>query len=172
MSKVILFIACSADGYIAGPNEEIDWLFTDQDYGYNDFIKQVDVVIMGRKTYDLVLTFGEYPYLDKQNIIFSRNKNLKVPSDYRVVDETFLDTFNDFRESVTGNIWLVGGGEVIKEFLKHNLVDEYVISYHPILLGAGIPLFPAGYPAINLKTVSSKVFNTGLMQVIYQRIDK
>jgi len=75
MRKLILFIATSLDGYIAGPNGEIDWLFTDQEYGYSEFYATIDTVVMGRKTYDLSLSFGEYPYPGTQAFVFSRTRD-------------------------------------------------------------------------------------------------
>jgi len=73
MRRIILFIAASLDGHIARPSSEVDWLFTDQDYGYTEFLASVDTVLMGRKTYEQVLTFGEFPYQEKQSYVFSRD---------------------------------------------------------------------------------------------------
>jgi dihydrofolate reductase len=72
MPKVVLFIATSLDGYIAGPDGEIDWLFHDADYGYTAFFDSVEVLVMGRKTYELSLSFGEWPYGDKPAYVFTR----------------------------------------------------------------------------------------------------
>ncbi len=74
MRKISLFIASSLDGYIARGSGEVDWLFTDQDYGYTEFFTQVDTLIMGHKTYQQVLSFGDYPYQEKEVFIFSRTE--------------------------------------------------------------------------------------------------
>jgi dihydrofolate reductase len=74
MRQVILFIASSLDGYIARTSGDVDWLFTDQDYGYTDFFANIDTLLMGRHTYEQVLSFGEYPYQGKQGFVFSRTR--------------------------------------------------------------------------------------------------
>ena len=85
MRKIILFIASSLDGYIARENGDIDWLPETGSSGYDDFIKSVDTVVMGKKTYDQVLTFGGYPYKDKKSYVFTRNKNLTKDEDIEFV---------------------------------------------------------------------------------------
>lgn len=76
MRKIILFIASSLDGFIARESGDIDWLPKNTDSGYNDFYKSIDTVIMGKKTYNQVLTFGDYPYKDKKSYVFTRNNDL------------------------------------------------------------------------------------------------
>ena len=80
MRKIILYIACSLDGYIARSDGSVDWLFTDQDYGYTGFLGSVDTVVMGRKTYDQVLTFGPYPYSGKTGYVVSRSPGTRMSS--------------------------------------------------------------------------------------------
>lgn len=77
MRPVVCFIATSLDGYIAGPAGEIDWLFTDQDYGYTPFFETVDAVVMGRKTYDLCLSFDVYPYPGRTAYVWLRSRQGK-----------------------------------------------------------------------------------------------
>ena len=77
MRKIRLFIASSLDGYIGRQDGSIDWLFTDADYGYSDFLRSVETVLMGRKTYDKVLSFGKYPYEDKKRYVFSQNPSVR-----------------------------------------------------------------------------------------------
>ncbi len=108
MRKIVLFIASSLDGYIARSNGDIDWLFTDQNYGYTKFLDSIDTVLMGRKTYEQVLTFGEYPYQEKKSYVFTKNLDFQATSDVEVV--TNLESFvNDLRLLDGKNIWLVGG---------------------------------------------------------------
>ena len=107
MRKIVLFIASSLDGYIARSNGDIDWLFTDQNYGYSKFLDSIDTVLMGRKTYEQVLTFGEYPYQEKKSYVFTKNLDFKATSDVEVV--TNLEKFvNDLR-LLEGKKYLVGG---------------------------------------------------------------
>ncbi len=169
MRKIILFIASSLDGFIARKSGGIDWLFTDQDYGYTEFFKTIGVVIMGRKTYDQTLTFGEYPFKGKEAFVFSRSRAGATDGNARFISGD-VEIFMDSLKSKQGkDIWLVGGSELIQQFLKHDLIDEFVISIHPIILGEGIPLFLAPTPQKALHLEQCKTFDTGLVQITYSR---
>jgi len=167
MRKVILFIATSLDGFIAGKSGEIDWLFTDQDYGYTDFLKTIDVVIMGRKTYEQVLTFGEYPYSGMEGYVFSRSLAGSKDENVRFVSGDVGELVASLKSKPGKDIWLVGGSEVIQPFLEQDLIDQFVISIHPILLGKGIPLFREPFPVKKLRLKDCKTFDTGLVQITY-----
>ncbi len=171
MRRIQLFIAASLDNYIARPDGAIDWLFTDQDYGYSEFIVQVDTVIMGRKTYDQVLTFGDYPYADKRAIVFSRELQGQKTDQVEFVGDEGFDLIRQLRATASHNLWLIGGGDLVLQFLHQGLVDQLILSIHPILLGNGIPLFlndPAyPIPPTPLSLSHVKCFETGLLQVTY-----
>jgi len=139
MPKVIVYIATSLDGYIAREDGSIGWLPESTESGYDTFYKSVDTVIMGKTTYDQVLTFGEYPYKDKKSFVFTRtNQNKDENAEFVSDIEKFVkDGFPGTGE----NIWLVGGAQIIASFLKQGTVDEIIITVIPILLGKGIPLF-------------------------------
>lgn len=168
MRKLILYIASSLDSYIARNSGDVDWLFTDQDYGYTDFLARIDTVLMGRNTYEKILTFGEYPYQATQGFVFSQtpknnDNNVEFVS-------TNLEPFIQNLKSLTGkDIWLVGGGQIIQLCLQNNLIDEFIISLHPIVLGDGIPLFPAPLTTKTLSLQHCKTFETGLVQLTYIR---
>lgn len=165
MRKVVLFIASSLDGYIARVNGDIDWLFTDQNYGYSKFLDSIDTVFMGRKTYEQVLTFGEYPYQEKTSYVFTKNLNFLATDDVKVI--TDLDNFvNNFRLLDGHNIWLVGGSLLIRDFLNKNLVSEIILSVHPIILGEGIPLF-ANPNTTALQLTGCQTYSSGLVQLSY-----
>jgi dihydrofolate reductase len=161
MNKIILYIACSIDGMIARENGSVDWLDqfsnTSEDYGYHEFYKKIKNVILGNKTYKQVLTFGEYPYKDKKSFIFSRKEN----SDDRFVKDT------DFIKDLKGETWLVGGSILIEEFLKKNLIDEFIISVMPLVLGKGIPLFRN--MEVDLKLIDVVKYDSGVVQLKYIR---
>jgi len=168
MRKISLFIASSLDGYIARESGEIDWLFTDQDYGYTEFISEVDTLIMGNKTYQQVLGFGEYPYSDKEVFVLSKQFHTETENNAKFVDGDWHDFINNLRHSSGGTIWLVGGGQTIHYFLKYGFIDELILSIHPIILGSGIPLIvndPNLETVLDLKDV--KNYNSGLVQVSY-----
>jgi len=139
MPKVIVYIATSLDGYIAREDGSIYWLPESAESGYDVFYKSVDTVIMGKTTYEQVLTFGEYPYKDKKSFVFTstnqnKDENVEFVSD---VEKFVKEGFPNAGE----NIWLVGGSQIISSFLKQGVVDEIIISVIPVLLGKGIPLF-------------------------------
>jgi dihydrofolate reductase len=168
MRPLVCFIAASLDGCLAGPNGEIDWLFTDQDYGYTEFYARVDTVVMGRKTYDLCRSFKEYPYPGIPNYVWSRTNR---GSDERAtfVAEPVAEFLTELKRRPGKSIWLVGGGELVGEAITHDLLDELILSVHPILLGEGIPLFPRGLPTRTLQFIRSETFNSGLVQLTYRR---
>jgi len=140
MTKIIVYIASSLDGYIARENGSIDWLPELAESGYDIFYKSVDTVIMGKTTYDQVLTFGEYPYKDKKSFVLTRNTNQNKDENTEFVSD--IEKFVKDGFPGTGeNIWLVGGAQIISSFLKQGSIDEIIISIIPILLGKGIPLF-------------------------------
>jgi dihydrofolate reductase len=164
--NIILFIATSLDGYIARKDGGIDWLFTDQDYGYEQFYSRIDTVIMGRKTYEDVLTFGEFPYKGKECYVFSKTNQKNNPY-VEFIHEDVLEFITKLIQQEGKDIWLVGGAGLIESFIRHNLIDEFIISIHPILLGDGIPLFLQNEYETKLTIKNCNVFDTGLVQLHY-----
>ena len=169
MRKVVLFIACSLDGYIADTSGGVDWLFTDQDYGYTGFFAGVDTVIMGRRTYEQVLSFGEYPYKGTQGFVFSRTHKEEYNEYVTFISGDIVSFVEGLKKGAGKNIWLVGGSELIHSFMNHDLIDEFVISVHPIVLGDGIPLFRAPLQMRKLSFRHCRAFDTGLVQLTYVR---
>jgi dihydrofolate reductase len=161
--KVKLFIAASLDGYIARKDESIDWLFMDGDYGYAAFYESIDVIIMGRKTYTIAEKMGANPYPGKKTFVLSKTR-----AGDRVDDIVFTkEPLRKLIAQAEKGVWVVGGGEVVREFLKQDLLDELVISIHPILLGSGIPLFPPNERELPLELTASTVWKNGLVQLTY-----
>ena len=169
MRKLVLYIATSLDGYIAGPSGEIDWLFTDQDYGYSEFFASVDTVLMGRKTYQQALGFGEYPYKGTRGFVFSRTSR-SADNNVTFVSGNIASFVTKLKSTPGKNIWLVGGSEIVSECVRNDLIDEFSLFVHPIILGAGIPLFSEGLPKRSLKFIRSGSFSSGLVQVSYERV--
>lgn len=168
MRKLILFIATSLVGRIAGPNGEIDWRFTDQDYGYSKFYATIDTVVMGRKTYDVSLSFGEYPYPGTQAFVFSRTRGGEHDDHATFVSGDISRFVRTLKSQPGRNIWLVGGGEIIRPLLQDDLIDELRIFVHPIVLGAGVPSFP---PPLSIKKLNFRecyAFGTGLVCWTYE----
>ncbi len=167
MPKIILYIAQSADGYIASGDGSVSWLdaFNTVDYGYDSFITSIDCVVMGSKTYEQVRTFGDYPYKEKTSYIYTK-RQLQKPEN---ADVRFIPVFSKkLYENLDPNtsIWLVGGAQIIQTFIQNNLISEYQIFTMPIILGSGIPLFleTKMQPLI---FVSTKKYDNGAIQTTY-----
>ncbi len=166
MRKIILFIASSLDGYIARENGGIDWLPDDTASGYDDFIKSVDTVIMGKKTYEQILTFGDYPYGNKKSYVFTRDdKCHKVQNVEFAHDADKL--VNAIRSESGTDIWLVGGAETVSIFANLGLVDEIRLSVIPVILGKGIPLFKNIKKEMNLQLIKTTEYDV-LVEMHYK----
>ena len=151
MSKnrnLVLFIAMSLDGYIATEDESLDWLYNvegDGDNGYSRFYETVDTVIMGKKTYDWMMTYApdEFPYKGKECYVFTRSIN-EDTQDVKFINNDIVSFINDLKKQERGNIWLVGGGDLLTTFTENKLIDELIITLAPKIIGKGIPLFNQG----------------------------
>lgn len=170
MRKVKLFIASSLDCYIAREDGGIDWLYTDADYGYAKFYDSIDTIIVGRKSYDQSLTFDIYPYKGKKVYVFTRKKVRKNNNeqDIEYIDTNIQDFVTSLTQSIGKDIWLLGGGEIVSVLLNAGLVDEIILSIHPIILGTGIPLLRNIQKEVNLKLENSLSFESGLTQLCYK----
>lgn len=170
--KVILYIACSLDGYIAAPNDDLSFLDMVQkegeDYGYADFMSTIDTVILGRKTYDWVMQHvPQFSHTDKETYVITRlaresHDNLIFYSG----DLTQL--LETLRKREGKHIFCDGGAETVNALLKKGLIDEIIISIVPVLLGGGTRLFREGLPIENLELISARSFDTGLVQLHYK----
>lgn len=171
--KVILYIAMSLDGYIATNEGDISFLSSvekaGEDYGYKEFMTTVDTVIMGRKTYDKILSFGiPFPHENEYCYIITRQK---IPNQKNIefYSGSLPALVHTLKNKEGKNIFLDGGAAVVHEFLKDNLIDEIILSVIPVLLGSGIVLFQSNRPPLPLKLVHCKSFDTGLVQLHYQK---
>jgi dihydrofolate reductase len=169
MSKVVLFIASSLDGFIASPDGTVDWLFHDADYGYSEFMASVESVIMGRKTWEQAKRFEDVPFAGKKVFVLSRSRQGKSDDRIRFVEGDVSRLLNDIRNEATRDIWVVGGGDVVQQFVAHNLIDEYRLFIHPIILGSGLPLFLPQKNMTKLSFVASTTFPSGLIELRYEK---
>lgn len=174
--KVISYIAMTLDGYIAKSDGDISFLsmmeMEGEDYGYSGFIKTIDTIIVGRKTYDKVLSMGyEYPTHDKDVYVITRSAK---PDQGRIkyYSGSLINLVSEIRNKHGKNIFCDGGSEIINELLHDNLIDEFIISIIPMILGDGISLFKNGIPQLNLKLVNCEKFRSGLVQLHYIIIDR
>lgn len=171
--KVILYIATSLDGYIARPDGDIGWLSAvetpGEDYGYGKFIAGVDTVILGRKTYDTVLSFGiPFPHANKECYVITRSDRPKVGNIIFYRDE-LGPLVRELKTRTGKNIFVDGGAEIVNEMMRQGLIDEYVISIIPVFLGAGIRLFNGFRPEQTVSCVGTTQFPSGLVQLHYRK---
>ena len=170
-----LYIAMSPDGFIAGANDSLDFLSVverpGQDYGYSEFIETIDAIIIGRKTYDKVLSMGfEYPHKDKDVYIISHTERQPF-GNMKYYNGNLIQLVKKLNNEGKKNIFCDGGAEIVNELLRNKLIDEFIISVIPILLGDGVRLFKNGCPEQKLELISSKEFESGLLQVRYKVSD-
>jgi dihydrofolate reductase len=173
-AKTSVYIATSLDGYIARTGGDLDWLSPDplpgdEDYGYRAFIETIDALVMGRNTFDKVLTFGEWPYGELKVVVLT-SRPLTLPGDLAATVSTLnLDPVGVIRHlSDQGARHLyIDGGLTIQRFLRAGLIDQLIITRIPVLLGSGIPLFGPLAADIKLSHVSTRSFPNGLVQSTY-----
>lgn len=169
MRKIILYAATSLDGYIARPDGGLDWLDQEGDYGYDSFLAGIDILVMGRKTYDTVKSSGEWPYDDKTCYVFTRSPEAFSDDAVQFVSAQVTLMMYNLMQQPGGDIWLIGGGELTREFLRHDLIDEIILFVFPILLGDGIPLFPSDFQTCDLTLADTKTYDSGVVQLTYHR---
>src|SRR6266851_9267042 len=165
--KIIVYIATSADGYIARKDGGVDWLDrprTAGDYGMRKFYKSIDTILWGRKTYDMVLRFqkegksGPDMYGIK-NYVFASKPPKKVADGFEFVKEPIKKFAKRLRSQKGKNIWMMGGAGIIASFLDENEIDEFIIHVIPTLIGEGIPLIAPRNRTVPLKLISSEKFS-------------
>jgi dihydrofolate reductase len=170
MRKIVLGLGISLDGYIARPDGAVDFLFMPKDYSMASFFKTIDTAIMGRKTLDvgLKLSGGKLPDYGLATYVFSRSKS-RIEHGVTVVSQSPATLVRRLRKSRGKNIWLMGGSELAREFLKADLVDEIHLGIVPRLLGEGIPLFLSGFSQRDFELVENKSYSMGMIAPKYRR---
>ena len=177
MCKLILQLATSLDGLIEGPNGEFDWCFTDQDYGMNEFLQQTDAIFFGRKSYDLFkahIPSSDAPeessfwnaFLSMKQYVFSRNPRQEQGVTY--ISDDIVNKVKQIKAEPGKNIWLYGGASITTLLMKEGLVDELMLAMHPIVLGAGTPLFKELNGRVKLQLKKSVPYDTGLVSLYYE----
>ncbi|MBK1898034.1 dihydrofolate reductase family protein [Chryseobacterium paridis] len=180
MKKVILDLATTLDGFIEGPNGEIDWCIMDDDMDFDGFLSNIDTIFYGRVSYD---AWGNYQPDDnatpeEQNLwkaVHSKNKFVFSSQNREDENAVFINTdlptkVSEIKNQEGKDIWLYGGASLIKTFIQHNLIDVYRVSVHPIALGDGKPLFEDLKERLPLKLIKTNVFKSGVVQLIYEPV--
>lgn len=164
MPKIILYIAVSADGFIADKNGSVDWLekYNSEDYGYQAFYASIDTLVFGKNTYKQVVSFGQWPYLGKMSYVFTDEILEPVNSDIQMEQGTILEFMKHINELPIERLWLMGGAQLAKSFYDLNLIDEIFLFVMPEKIGAGIALSQdildgKGFEQLETKSFLNKV---------------
>jgi len=171
----IVYIATSIDGYIARKDGSIDWLMDlpnpdKSDYGFSVFLERMDGIIMGRKSFETVLGFNEWPYPKPVFVLSNSLHELpsRLSAKVEIVSGELKRIIELLQDKGMNNLY-IDGGKTIQGFLKEDLIDEMTITRIPILLGSGIPLFDKNNLELKFEHVETKVYNNMLVRSKYLR---
>lgn len=175
MKKVILYIGMSLDGFIADKDMEVNWMNGDgsdiQEIGsYDQFIKNIDTVIMGYTTYYQIvnqLAKDNWPYKGMITYVLT-HKHLLNQDEIIFTDEKIITIIQRLKKRSGKNIWICGGANIVNQLIELNLIDEYHITIIPTILGAGVRLFKDNNSEIKLKLVKKDCYN-GMVEICYQK---
>jgi dihydrofolate reductase len=170
--KVIVHIAASADGFIARPDDDLDWLTSRPAppgfYGMNAFMRSVDTMLIGRRTYEASLRLGAKFDTKSRTIVFSRHaRPANAAPGVEFVSGAIGPLVSGLRAQPGKNIWLMGGGDLIASFLDEQAIDEFVVSVVPVFIGDGVPLIARRHRHVPLQLHSVEQFEDGVVQLHY-----
>ncbi|MGA8234146.1 MAG: dihydrofolate reductase family protein [Candidatus Acidiferrales bacterium] len=175
--KIIVYIAVSADGFIARRDGSVDWLDRPQPkgaYGMGVFYKSIDTILWGRKTCDMAIDFqkkgvpGAGFDTSVKNYVFTRNPpRSAAPAGIEFVNEPIKAFATRLRKEKGKDIWMMGGSVIIASFLDVGEIDEFMIHVIPTLIGEGIPLMAPGRRTVPLRLISSTKFRDGVVKLHY-----
>jgi len=176
MRKVKYGVGVSLDGYIAAPDGSVDWLnrtaskAKGEDFGMREFFRSIDTVLMGRKTYEIALKMGmgKGGYSGMKTFIFSRTLPPGERDGVEFVSGDPGELMGRLKQRPGKDIWLCGGGELTREFLKSGALDEVILGIVPVLIGAGRPTFPPGFPETEVELVEVKQYKGGVVGLTYR----
>lgn len=180
MKKIILDLATTLDGFIEGPNGEIDWCIMDDDMDFDGFLSNIDTIFYGRVSYD---SWGNYQpdakaspeeiklweaVHSKKKFVFS--SQVRDDQNATFINTDIVEKVEEIKRQGGKDIWLYGGAGLIKTFIQSNLIDIYRISVHPVALGSGKPLFEDMKERLNLRLLKTNAFRSGVVQLIYEPV--
>lgn len=166
MSRIRYQVACSLDGFIAGPNGEFDWIVMDPAIDFDALASQFDTLVMGRKTYEAMLEMGS-DFFGKKVIVFSRSLRNADHPDVTIVSGDPRAHLAPLRAREGKDVWLFGGGDLLRELLAADLVDSVEPAIIPILLGDGIPFLARTDDRWSLKLTRHHVYPSGIVLLEY-----
>lgn len=171
MRSVIYGGACSLDGYIAGSHDEVDWLAWSDDVAEisKALWKRIDVVVMGRRTYEVAVRSGTRSYPGMRNLVFSRTLSQPDWPDVEIVSGDVVSFVRRLKDEPGAGICVMGGGQIAGTLVAAGLVDEVGVNIQPIILGSGIPFLMGVKERVSLELVESRVLTGGCVYALYRR---
>ncbi len=168
--KLTFGVACSLDHFIARADHSVDWLLWDDEVGAisGDFWKTIDTVVMGRKTYEVAVAKGTPVYPGVRNIVFSRTLREPMHRDVELVSGEAAGFVRNLKGEEGKGICVMGGGELARSLFQADLIDEFGLNIHPVLLGSGIPLFHEMRRQIDLDLIECKRLKNGCVYLLYR----
>lgn len=174
MRKLKYYVASSLNGFIAREDDSFDYFVAEGEHvpDYLESLNSFDVVLMGRKTYELGLRVGVTdPYPNLKSYVFSRTIKESPNEKIKIVSENAVELIKELKNETGKDIYLCGGGELAAILFRENLIDEVILKTHPVLVGSGIRLFSETIRQVDLEFISSKTFRTGVV-VLHYRVKK
>lgn len=160
-------VACSLDGYIAGPDDDFDWITPEPAFDFEALVAQFDTLLMGRRTYEIVRASG-VGFPEKRIIVASRSLRAEDHPEVEVIGEDLEARVRELRSEPGRDIWLYGGGQLFAQLLEWDLVDTVEPAIIPILLGGGLPFLPAPAARRRLEFVRSQSYPSGMIYLEYR----
>jgi dihydrofolate reductase len=170
MRQVTFGVGNSLDNFIARPDHAVDWLMWDKEVASVSarFWKTIDTVVMGRKTYEVALKNGTSSYPGVKNYVFSRTLGNAPDKNVEIISEDAAGFMRKLKKRKGKGICVIGGGELARSLFKADLIDEIGVNIHPVLLGAGIPLFLPMPREVCLELTRCKRFKNGCVFLMYR----
>jgi dihydrofolate reductase len=178
MKKVLLNLAVTLDGYIEGPNGEIDWCIMDDDMDFEEFLPGIDTIFFGRISYDAWIKYQPGPdaptaemkmwniFDSKRKVVFTSQIRKDENAEY--ISSNLAEKVAEIKLQGGKDIWLFGGAKLVTSFIRLDLIDEYQLSVHPVALGSGKPLFKNLEQRLALRLIKTRQFRSGVVQMIYE----
>ncbi len=167
MRKIVAGFAVSLDGFIAGPNNEFDWIIIDKEIDFAEQMKRFDTYFLGRKTYELTKKMGGNSFGNSKVYVFS-NTLTKVDKPFQLINRNLKETIDQIKKEEGKDIALFGGGELLTSLLNLNLINEIIPAIIPVIIGKGIPFVGEVTKRVSLTLIDSKTYSNGTVQLTYK----
>ncbi len=169
MRKIRYGVAASLDGFIAGPNGEVDWITPDAEVDFAEVWAQFDTLLMGRRTYEVaVQRLGEAAFAGITSVVFSRTLQQEQHPRVKVVPQLTREWVTFLKAQSGKDVWLMGGSSLFRSFFDSGYVDGIDLMIIPVILGAGTPMLPPPYTPTNLKLFSNRIYRSGRLSLAFE----